>query len=387
MSKLTPSFVKQISDAGSYQDGRGLILKVNLNGQKRWVFRYQINRRRRDMGIGTYPSVSLREARLACDNHRVKIASGIDPLAERENASAAEQSKRSRATQFQVAAESYIKTHRQSWSEKHASQWSNSLEQHAYPHIGGKSVGLIDTDDVLKALLPIWSTKPVTASRVRNRIELVLDAAKAKNQRDGENPARWRGHLDKLLPKQRCEPQPFASMPAKDVVQLMRLLDSLEGTAARCCELLILTALRSSEACNAQWSEFDIPNRVWTIPAARMKGGKDHRVPLTDAAILVLDQCKRDTSFVFPNARNSGGIPGNALLRVLERLGYGKYVVHGFRATFRTWAAEETNHPREVCEMALAHSLGNKVEAAYNRGDLLDKRRSLMNDWALFVNG
>lgn len=386
MSKLTPAFVKQVSEPGSYQDGRGLFLKVGSDGAKRWVFRFQLNGRRRDMGIGAFPAVSLRDARLSADQQRLQISKGIDPLEERDKQREDDQAKRRRATLFRAAAEAYIKTHRESWSEKHASQWANSLASHVYPVLGAFPVADIDTDDVLDVLLPIWSKIPTSANRIRNRIELILDAAKAKKQRHGENPARWRGHLDKLLPKQRRDSRPFPAMPTPELPGFLRGLDSLDSLAARACELLIYTAGRSSEVCGARWSEFDFDAQVWTIPAERMKAGRAHRIPLTRAALDTLDQRRgRHPEWVFPNARGSGPIPGNSITRVMAELDAGPYVPHGFRSTFRTWAAEHTEFPREVCEMALAHTLDSKVEAAYNRGDLLGKRRLLMETWAEII--
>jgi integrase len=235
-------------------------------------------------------------------------------------------------------------------------------------------------------LVPIWQQIPETASRLRNRIELVLDAAKARKLRDGENPARWRGHLDKLLPRQKRVQVHFAAMPAAEVGTFMRQLDSLDSTAARACELLVLTACRSAEICGALWDEFDLANGIWTIGAQRMKAARPHRVPLCTSALQVLaQQAGKHPRYVFPNARQSAALPGNALRRTMDELGASTYVPHGFRSTFRTWAAEHTQFPREVCEMALAHSLDDKVQAAYNRSDLLDKRRLLMQEWAAFI--
>jgi integrase len=386
VSKLNPGFIKQVSDPGSYQDGRGLFLKVEVGGSKRWVFRYQIRGRRRDFGLGSFPSLSLRDARLAADTQRLQIARGIDPLEERDRQVESVKSDRRRATTFKSVGEAYVKTHAPSWSLKHAQQWHNSLSTYAFPIIGSMPVSDIDTDDVLEVLLPVWQILPTTAQRVRNRIELILDAAKAKKYRVGENPARWRGHLDKLLPHHKNSSVQFPSMPADKIAGFIRRLDSLSSSAARACEFLILTACRSSEVCGAQWDEFDLDNALWTIPAGRMKAGREHRVPLTPAALAVIEQCKgQHDRFVFMNARRAGRIPGNAIHRVMRELNEGCYVPHGFRSSFRTWAADQTNFSREVCEMALAHTLESKVEAAYNRADLLDKRRALMSSWADFI--
>ena len=289
---------------------------------------------------------------------------------------------------FRHEAERYISTHRQSWKNvRHVQQWSNSLRDHVYPLLGEMPVGSIKTEHVLDVLMPIWTSIPETAFRLRNRIELVLDAAKARMLREGENPARWRSHLDKLLPRQKRVKVPFSAMPAERLGPFIRQLDSLESTAARACELLIYTACRSNEVCDARWSEFDFAAGIWTIDAVRMKAGKVHRVPLSAGAIQTLEQQQgKHPIYVFPNARRSGSLPGNAIRRVMDELQAGEYVPHGFRSTFRTWSAEHTNFPREICEMALAHSLEDKVEAAYNRGDLLDKRRQLMNEWATIIS-
>lgn len=382
MSKLTQTFVKTVQTPGSYHDERGLLLRVGAGGGKRWVFRYQFANRRHDLGLGAFPAVSLKAARLAVDTLRLELSQGIDPLARRSSPDPAPA-----GVTFRQEAERYISTHRPSWrNARHAQQWSHSLRDHVYPSLGEQPVATIDTDQVLEVLMPIWQQIPETAFRLRNRIELVLDAAKARKLRMGENPARWRGHLDKLLPRQNRTQVPFAAMPAEQVGPFMRRLDSLDSTAARACELLILTACRSAEICGARWDEFDLASAVWTIGAQRMKAAKVHRVPLCPGALQVLEQQQgKHPRYVFPNARHSAGLPGNALRRVMDELNASEYVPHGFRSTFRTWAAEHTLFPREVCEMALAHSLDDKVEAAYNRGDLLDKRRQLMQEWAAFI--
>ncbi|WP_395593124.1 tyrosine-type recombinase/integrase (plasmid) [Pseudomonas sp. B26140] len=388
MAKLTQSFLRSVEIPGSYHDERGLILRVSVNGTKNWVLRYQLNNRRHDLGLGSFPTVSLKAARLAVDTYRLDLSQGIDPLTKRASLQY-EQALITRASvTFRHEAERYISTHRQSWKNvRHVQQWSNSLRDHVYPLLGEMPVGSIKTEHVLDVLIPIWTRIPETAFRLRNRIELVLDAAKARMLREGENPARWRGHLDKLLPRQKRAKVPFSAMPAERLGPFIRQLDSLESTAARACELLIYTACRSNEVCDARWSEFDFAAGIWTIDAARMKAGKVHRVPLSAGAIQTLEQQQgKHPIYVFPNARRTGSLPGNAIRRVMDELQAGEYVPHGFRSTFRTWSAEHTNFPREICEMALAHSLEDKVEAAYNRGDLLDKRRQLMNEWATLIS-
>ena len=383
MSKLTQSFVKTVQTKGSYHDVRGLMLRVGVRGNKNWVFRYQLNKRRHDLGLGAFPGVSLKAARLAVDGFRLELSQGVDPLSRRLQPEA----HTAPLVTFRVEAERYIETHRQSWKNpRHAQHWAHTLRDHVYPLLGERAVVTIETEHVLNVLTPIWNRIPETAFRVRNRIELILDAARARRLREGQNPARWRGHLDKLLPRQVRTKVPFSAMPAEQLGAFTRELDSLASTAARACELVIYTVCRSAEVCDARWSEFDWETGVWTIDATRMKAGKSHRVPLVAEALQVLEQQKgKHPLYVFPNARRSGSLPGNALRRVMAELDAGDYVPHGFRSTFRTWAAEHTHYPREVCEMALAHALNDKVEAAYNRGDLLDKRWCLMREWAGFI--
>lgn len=383
MSKLTPKFVKDVNQPGSYQDGRGLILRVSATLRKSWVFRYMLAKQRHDLALGTFPALSLRDARLEADKYRLDIARGVDPAAQRAKAKA---SRTTTSHTFRSSAERYIRTHSSSWSKKHHQQWQNSLTKHVYPVIGGFRIAEVDTDDILDLLTPIWSNIPVTANRVRNRIELVLDAAKALKLRQGENPARWRGHLDKLLPKQSHTVVPFPSPTPLRTAELLARLDSLDGAAARAVEFAILTATRNQEVSAAQWPEIDWEEKIWYIPAERMKAGKGHRVPLTEQMLEVLrQQVGKHDKCIFLNSWRTGPIPGNAMARVLDQLQVDGVVPHGFRSTFRTWAAEETDHQREVCEMALAHTLNSKVEAAYNRGDLLDKRRTLMKDWGDFL--
>lgn len=387
MSKLTQQFVKSVSAPGTYQDGRGLMLNVKASGRKYWVLRYQINGARRDMGLGVFPSVSLKDARSAADRNRLVLNQGIDPLDQK--AVQLTQAKRSRRDTFKAEALRYIKFQSPAWSARHKQQWERSLELHVFPRLGGVPVGDISTDDIVETLMLIWHTKQVTAERVRNRIELVLDASRARELRSGENPARWRGHLDKLLPRRTHTVRPMESMPYQLIPDFMRKLDAVDGTAARCLELIILSALRTNEATHARWEEFDFVERIWTVPACRMKNRKAHRVPLTDTMIEVLDQQHgKHPDVVFPSSKVKDVPIGlNAADRVMRSLGVEQYVVHGFRSTFRTWAGEETHHTREVCELCLAHTLAQKTEAAYSRGDKLEKRRILMEEWAQWASG
>lgn len=383
MSKLTQSFVKSVTQRGTYQDGRGLMLVVNASG-KYWVLRYQINRERRDMGLGSFPSVSVRDARIEADKNRLLISQGIDPLDRRAQEQSA--ARRSRKDTLRSEAFRYIKAHSAGWTPRYTQQWKRSLEKHIFPRLGNRPVSDISTDDIVDLLSPIWLQIPVTAERLRNRIMLILDASRARGLRTGANPARWRGHLDKLLPRQRREIKPMKSIPYKDLSDFMRKVDALEGVGARALQLIILTCLRSIEVLHGRWDEVDFAARVWTIPGERMKNRREHRVPLSDAALQLLLELKALTGgsqYIFPSSRRSDApIALNTAWRALREID-AHITVHGFRSTFRTWAAEETHYAREVCELCISHTVANRTEAAYNRGDLLEKRRGLMQDWAV----
>ncbi|UXH55906.1 integrase arm-type DNA-binding domain-containing protein (plasmid) [Pseudomonas aeruginosa] len=386
MSKLTPKFVKEESQPGVYQDGRGLILRIADTGRKSWIFRYSFQGSRHDLALGTYPALSLRDARLAADKERVTISRGENPLAIRQAQRGEATSKRQSAKSFKAVAEQFIKTHAPTWSTGYARDWRSSMLNHVYPVIGKLPPADIDTAMVLRVLEPIWLTIPTTAQRVRNRIELVLDAAKAKGMRDGENPARWRGHLDKLLPRQPKSKVPFPAIEWNRAPAVYREISSLDGVSARALEFLMLTACRSKEVRLAQWDEIDLEERIWTVPASRMKNGKIHRVPLTEAMVSVIESVRGiHPRWLFKKTSGGGPIPANALSRVLERIDLEQAVPHGFRSTFRTWAAEATDFQRDVCEVALAHTLPDKVEASYNRAEFLGKRRALMEAWSGFL--
>ena len=385
MSKLTQQFVKSVSRPGTYQDGRGLMLNVTASGGKYWVLRYQLNGRRRDMGLGVFPAVSLKDARTEADKNRLVVSQGNDPLD--QQAQLRSEAQRSRRDTFRAEALRYIKAHSPAWSARHAQQWRNSLDRHVFLRLGKCPVSDITTDEVVDTLLPIWHTKPVTAERLRNRIELILDASRARQLRSSENPARWRGHLDKLLPRRKPTVRPMKAMPYADIPAFVRSLDAVDGNAARALELIILTALRTNEVLHARWEEIDLEQQVWTLPGERMKNRKAFRLPVTDAMVSVLEQQKGlSDTYVFPSARSSSHpIALNAAGRLMRSLGVADYVVHGFRSAFRTWAGEETHYPREVCELCLAHTLAGRTEAAYSRGDQLEKRRLLMSEWAEYV--
>lgn len=392
MAKLKARQVETMKEPGTYEDGDGLRLFIKATGAKSWVFRYQFQAKRREMGLGAYPLTSLADAREAAADARKLIRAGVDPLEQRKAKQAEAQSEQilAQAVTFDSAAADYIAAHRAGWKNaKHAQQWENTLATYASPIIGKLEPGEITTDHVLKVLQPIWLAKPETASRLRNRIELVLDAAKARGLREGENPARWRGHLDKLLPsrlKVRAR-EHHAALPWSELPAFMAELAAHDDLTYQAMRLTILTACRTSEVLGATWAEIDKASRTWTIPASRMKAGKEHRVPLSDAALAVLDSLPRVESspFLFPSTRKGKHLSNMAMLMGLRRMGRGDLTMHGFRSTFRDWAGECTPHPRDVCEQALAHTLGNVVEAAYRRGDLFEKRRVLMADWATYA--
>lgn len=410
MGKLTAKQIENLTVAGTYEDGDGLRLLIKPNGKKYWVLRFQLSGKRREMGLGTYPLIGLKEARQNSSDRRRLLRDGIDPLQarddEREAQMAAEQQRKNKSVTFRDVSVDYIEAHRTGWKNvKHAQQWTNTLATYAAPVIGDLATNQITTEHILEILKPIWTSKTETASRVRNRIELVLDAAKARGLRDGENPARWRGHLDKLLPPsaKAKRTQNHPALPYSELSHLIQALNEVEGQSAGALKMTILTACRTSEVLAADWNEIDMKAKLWTIPAARMKAGKIHTVPLSHALIALLEGLPRvkGSLLLFPGARKDRPISNMAMLMLLRRMDQksledgGKgwrdrdnkvITAHGFRSTFRDWAAECTHHPREVCEMALAHVVANGAEAAYWRSDLLEKRRALMADWANYVN-
>ena len=375
--KLTARRV-ETAQPGTYDDGRGLRLIVRPSGARSWILRYQLNGKRRDMGLGRWPETTLAMARdKALDVRRGIDATRRDPIAERRQA---------KGLLFKAAAAALIESKRPGWrNEKHAAQWVSTLETYAYPKLGTRDVRAIDTQDVMAVLQPIWSEKPETASRVRQRIEAVLDYATAMGARTGDNPARWRGHLDHLLPqptKVRAV-EHHAALDWRDAPAFMVELADREGIATKALAFAILTAARSGEVRGMTWGEVDAADSVWTVPADRIKGGKEHRVPLTAAALALLGAAGKPDALVFPSpTRPARPLSDATLTAVLGRMGRDDITAHGFRSTFRDWAGETTAHPREVIEAALAHRLKDKAEAAYARGDLFVKRRRLMEDWA-----
>lgn len=387
--ELSDLKVKALKAEGRYAVGGADGLHLRIVGNSRaWILRIKIGTKRSDIGLGPYPEVSLADARELAREHRKKVRDGIDPLQEKRDAVAALRVERAKTNTFEECAAAYIEAHKAGWkSDKHAKQWGATLEAYAYPVFGSLPVASVDTGLVLNALRPIWATKTETASRLRGRIENVLDWAKVSGFRDGDNPARWRGHLDKLLAARSKvqKVEHHAALPYADVGEFMVELRKREGMSARALELAILCASRSSEVRLATWTEFDLAAKVWTIPADRMKAGKEHRVPLSDAAVGMLKALPRveGATVVFPAPRG-GALSDMALTATLKRMGHDSLTQHGFRSTFRDWAGETTAYPREVIEHALAHQLKDAAEAAYQRGDLLAKRARLMADWSKY---
>ena len=406
--KLTALKVTRAKRPGLYGDGGSLYLQVSASGTKSWVFRFwiaerdpatgevvrdpatnKLKGRSREMGLGSFATVSLAEARdraLECRKLREK---DIDPIDAREAAKREAALQRAKSLKFKDAAEAYMAAHRVAWkNDKHAAQWPATLKTYAYPIIGELPLQLIDTTLVMKVIEPLWSEKSETASRLRGRIESVLDWATVRGYRQGENPARWRGHLDQLLPARAKvrKVKHHSALPYAELPALLVKLREQEGVAARALEFTILTAARTGETIGARLSEIDRKNKLWTVPAERMKAGKDHRVPLSDRALEILEEVDSSgdnkDSFLFRSRGLDEPLSYMAMLKVLQRMGRDDLTVHGFRSTFRDWAAEKTKFANEVIEMALAHSVGDKVEAAYRRGDLFEKRRFLMRTWA-----
>jgi integrase len=395
------------SKPGMHSDGDGLYLQVT-NGGASWIYRFMLNGRPREMGLGPLSLFGLQEARGKALECRRLRHEGIDPIEARRAARLKARLDDAKAMTFKQCGEAYIKAHRAGWrNAKHAAQWGATLAAYAEPIIGDLPVQAIDTAFVMKILeqdvrgpagkasASLWAAKPETASRLRGRIESILDWAKVRGYRDGENPARWRGHLDKLLPARSKvrKVRHHAALPYVELPKFMADLRGQHGIAARALEFAILTAARTGEVIGARRDEIDRSEMLWTIPAARMKAGKEHRVPLCARALAILDEMKEVGSgdeadgvsgFIFPGAKRRQPLSNMAFLMLLRRMGRSDLTVHGFRSTFRDWAAERTNFPSEVAEMALAHTISSKVEQAYRRGDLFERRRRMMAAWEIF---
>lgn len=400
---LTAAVVKN-AKPGRYGDGNGLYLFVRSPTARFWVFRYTMpGAKMREMGLGRAgggaADVTLAEAREKAATLFKRVRSGVDPLAQRDAdgaaAKAAVQDAAVRGVTFRTVAERYIAAHAPSWrNPKHRQQWGNTLITYVYPVMGDLPVADVATAHVLAALEPIWTTKPETAGRVRGRIEAVLDYAKAVALREGENAAGWKGHLALTLPARGkvAAVEHHAALPWPEVAAFLATLRGQAGIGARALDFAILTAARTGEALGVRWSEIDLAAKIWTVPAARMKAGREHRVPLSEPALAVLGAMAKlrttdaADALVFPGGRAGKPLSIMAMAMTLRRMQRGDLTVHGFRSSFRDWTAETTAYPAEVAEMALAHAVGDKVEAAYRRGDLFEKRRRLMDDWATFCS-
>lgn len=380
---LTVRKVETLRQPGRHADGHGLYLVVKATGRKSWVLLYTFDDRRREMGLGGYPTISLATARKLTLQYSEMLSMGRDPLAEPRGRT---------VPTFGQLADEYISTHASSWRNgKHRAQWVMTLERHAAP-LRSKRVNDINVDDVVRVLSSIWMTRPETASRLRGRIEAVLDAAKARGYRSGENPAAWRGNLKHLLPRrQKLTRGHHAALPFAELPLFVRELARRTSTAARALQFIILTGARVGEALGARWGEFDLHSALWTVPAQRMKAAREHRVPLSPPALSILKEMQTlrrsdgADGLVFPGAREGRPLSGMSTAMLLRRMGRSDLTTHGFRSSLRDWTAECTNFPREIAEAALAHQVGDAVERAYRRGDALEKRRVLMKEWGEFL--
>ena len=389
IERLTARAAALATAPGMYPDGNGLYLAVARGGSRSWILRYRYDGKRHDAGLGSYPLIGLADARQRANALRRKLADRIDPLAERRTKAAGERVRAMKTRTFRQCVDGYLEAHSAAWrGGRQDAQWRQSLSKYAYPLIGDMPVADIDVSAVLAVLKPMWLTRTETGTRVRERIERVLDAATTAGYRPGEpNPARWRGHLDTLLPK-RSKVQVEQHHPALPYVEIgafMAGLRARRGIDARAMEFLILTAARSGEVLKMRWQEIDLKAKVWTIPPEHSKTNREHRVPLSDAAVLLLETLAAISrnDFVFPGSH--GPLSRTTFNKLLVgKMGRNEITVHGFRSTFRDWAAERTGFPADVAEMALGHTVNSKVEAAYRRGDLFQKRRQLIDAWAKF---
>lgn len=385
---LGPLAVKRLVDPGMHAVGgvSGLYLQVRSESAKSWILRAVVAQRRRDIGLGAYPAVSLAEARSKAQACRESIQRGVDPVVAKQAARSALARERARAVTFSDVAKRYITAHAAGWSNpKHRSQWENTLQAYVYPVIGAMVVADIDTPAVLRVLQPIWQSKTETATRVRGRVEAILDAATAQGLREGPNPARWRGHLALTLPARSkiAPPRHLKALPVDSVAGFYKRLLTQGGIGAVALRFLLLTCARSGEVRGARWSEVDLGRCVWTVPPERMKANREHRVPLSGAVVEILKSLPTREGLLFAGMKGKP-LSDMTLTALMRRLKVNA-VPHGLRSSFRTWAADHTNHPREVCEQCLAHTTGSDVELAYQRSDLFEKRRQVMEEWSEFV--
>lgn len=390
LHRLSARTIQTESKVGYHADGGGLYLQISKFGTKSWVFRYTFHRKR-EMGLGSVNDVSLKEARDISSTYRAMVRDGIDPINERKQKRAQSKADSTKLTSFKECAEDYIRHNSAAWSNaKHSNQWKNTLETYAYPVIGSLPVAMVELHHITRILKPIWAEKNETAKRVRGRIEAVLDAAKVNGLREGENPARWKGHLDKILPmpSKVKKVKHHAALPYEQIDTFMQDLRERDSIAASGLEFLILTAARTGEVLKATFDEIDFEKKMWVIPENRMKAGKEHRVPLSNKAMKIIKAMKdmQQSDFIFAGFRGNCGLSNMAFLQLLKRMGYKEITTHGFRSSFRDWAAEQTAYPPDVVEMALAHSVGNETTQAYHRTDLFEKRRRLMNEWSNYCD-
>lgn len=377
---LSQKVIEKITQPGVYQDKYGLLLKVRPSGTKSWIWRYQFNGQRHDAGLGSFPTVGLADARKQAMEYRVVLGKGINPLAQRMEAAKT-------SVTVEDEALTLIERHKAGWSEKHTAQWLNSMTDHVFPVIGKMLIAEVETHHIMSVLDPIWTEKPETARRVRNRLEKLLSFAQAHGHRpDEKNPAAWRGHLENIMPKNLASQVPLESMPYSRLPYFMRVLEGETSRAARCMQFLILTACRTSEVMNARWQEIDLVNRVWTIPAERMKNREVHQIPLSDEAVQVLKDTgtRGKTEFVFPSTKADKVLADNSLRRLLKKLGE-DCTPHGFRSTFSTWIDERTSFSSDLREISLSHVIGTATSRAYARGNQLEKRRPMMARWAQYA--
>jgi integrase len=394
MSLTAKRIEKLKNQPGRHFDSDGLYLKIQpLNAKQPranrgcWILRYEMGGRERYCGLGRLADFKLDEARELARKARQLIKDGVDPISQKEADKAQRALEEAKAITFEFATQQYLKQHLDKWKNaKTARNFESTMAAYVFPVIGRLSVAAIDTGLVLKVLEPIWKEMTVTADRLRGRIEAVLDWSTVRGYRTGDNPARWRGHLSEVLPARNriAKTKHLPALPYNDMAGFWKELSGREGTAARAFQFLLLTAARTGEVIGATKDEIDFHNKVWTVPASRMKSGTEHKVPLSDRAMEILKSLPVENSpylFVGPNG---GSLSPVAILKVLKGMGRNDISVHGFRSSFRDWAAERTSYPNHVVEMALAHSIGNAVEKAYRRGDLLEKRRKLLADWERF---
>jgi integrase len=376
VDRLTALRVQRERRPGMHPDGRGLYLRISKTGARSWVLRYMLDHKRHDIGLGSALDVTLAQAREKAVRARNLKADGVDPLSVKRASRTSARVAEAKSVTFGQCVDSYVAAHQQGWrSAKYGRQWREAIDTHVLPVIGALPVSEVDTTLLLKALEPIWTTTTATASRLRGRIEAVLDLAKVRGYRTGENPARWKGHLDKLLsrPSKVQRKVHHAALPYAQIPQFMAELRQHQDAGSCALEFTILTAARSGEVRGSTASEFDLAGATWTIPGSRMKAGKEHNIPLSAAALALVEKAIAFTA-------------ENGMSNTLAKLRPG-LTVHGFRSTFRDWCAEQTNFPREIAELALAHTVGSEVERAYRRTNLFDKRRELMNAWADFCGG